>query len=227
MPQCTAHRQFVTVHCHHYERNVNSEPRAGTTTAHARQKAAADPRAHHRRGQRTGARLRQLGLARPDVPGRRRTCRRRRAHGLPPLPHRTPPARRRDAAPRITRPASPTRTSTSTISATVTAPGLRFAATLLGARQSVDAPHDPTFVGVDVRRREALLRAVTGSAPRWSRGRTAGCRRTSRRAVEPADLRAAGRSVGRRRTTTPPRAVEWLMAKVIAAIEDGEPAAVA
>ena len=32
-------------------------------------------------------------------------------------------------------------------------------------RESVEAPQDPTFVGVDVRRREALLRAVSAAAP--------------------------------------------------------------
>jgi AcrR family transcriptional regulator len=35
-------------------------------------------------------------------------------------------------------------------------------------RQSLDAPQDPTFVGVDLRRREALLRAVSAAAPHWS-----------------------------------------------------------
>lgn len=34
--------------------------------------------------------------------------------------------------------------------------------------EPVDTPRDPTFVGVDARRREALLRAVTARAPRWS-----------------------------------------------------------
>jgi len=37
-------------------------------------------------------------------------------------------------------------------------------------RKSVEAPQDPTFVGVDVRRREALTRAVTAAAPGWSAG---------------------------------------------------------
>ena len=35
-------------------------------------------------------------------------------------------------------------------------------------RKSVEAPQDPTFVGVDVRRREALTRAVSAAAPGWS-----------------------------------------------------------
>jgi AcrR family transcriptional regulator len=34
--------------------------------------------------------------------------------------------------------------------------------------QSVHAPSDPTFVTVDHRRREALLRAVSAAAPHWS-----------------------------------------------------------
>ena len=66
-------------------------------------------------------------------------------------------------------------------------------------RESVDAPRDPTFVGVDARRREALLRAVTDIRAGLDRGRTAGYRRAFGRAVEPAQLRAARRSVGRRR----------------------------
>jgi AcrR family transcriptional regulator len=35
-------------------------------------------------------------------------------------------------------------------------------------RESVDAPRDPTFVGVDSRRRDAVLRAVRDGAPAWS-----------------------------------------------------------
>jgi AcrR family transcriptional regulator len=35
-------------------------------------------------------------------------------------------------------------------------------------RQSVQSPTDPTFVTVDHRRREALLRAVSAAAPHWS-----------------------------------------------------------
>jgi AcrR family transcriptional regulator len=36
------------------------------------------------------------------------------------------------------------------------------------AREAVDAPHDPTFVAVDQRRRDALLRAVTAATPAWT-----------------------------------------------------------
>ncbi len=36
------------------------------------------------------------------------------------------------------------------------------------ARETVDAPRDPTFVAVDQRRRDALLRAVTDATPAWS-----------------------------------------------------------
>src|SRR6476659_3950677 len=46
------------------------------------------------------------------------------------------------------------------VSARVFASLQRFA-----VRASVDTPRDPTFVGVDARRRDALLRAVTESAP--------------------------------------------------------------
>src|ERR1700754_2557883 len=35
-------------------------------------------------------------------------------------------------------------------------------------RESVDTPRDPTFVGVDARRRDALLRTVAASVPDWS-----------------------------------------------------------
>ncbi|OBK45287.1 TetR/AcrR family transcriptional regulator [Mycobacterium sp. 1081908.1] len=35
-------------------------------------------------------------------------------------------------------------------------------------RQSMQAPNDPTFVTVDHRRRQALLRAVSTAAPHWS-----------------------------------------------------------
>ena len=66
-------------------------------------------------------------------------------------------------------------------------------------RESVDTPRDPTFVGVDARRREALLRAVTDIRAGLDRGRTARYRRAFGRAVEPAQLRATRRSVGRRR----------------------------
>ncbi len=36
------------------------------------------------------------------------------------------------------------------------------------AREAVDAPHDPTFVAVDQRRRDALIRAVTAASPTWT-----------------------------------------------------------
>jgi AcrR family transcriptional regulator len=36
------------------------------------------------------------------------------------------------------------------------------------ARETIDAQSDPTFVAVDQRRREALLRAVTAATPTWS-----------------------------------------------------------
>lgn len=88
-------------------------------------------------------------------------------------------------------------------------------------RKSVETPQDPTFVGVDVRRREALMRAVSASAPGWS----------------PAEQQmAAGlldvlwnvpsyeRLVGvwGIDQTAATRAIGWLMAKVIKAIEDDD-----
>lgn len=36
------------------------------------------------------------------------------------------------------------------------------------ARESVEAPQDPTFVVVDERRRQALIRAMSAAAPHWS-----------------------------------------------------------
>lgn len=89
-------------------------------------------------------------------------------------------------------------------------------------RQSVDAPQDPTFVSVDGRRRDALLRAVSASAPAWSdseRRLTAGLldvlwnlptyeRLVGVWGVDEADAT---------------RAIGWLMAKVTQAIDQDEP----
>jgi AcrR family transcriptional regulator len=89
-------------------------------------------------------------------------------------------------------------------------------------RESVDTPRDPTFVGADARRRVALLRAVSASAPHWT---------------EPEQRVAAGlldvlwnlpsyeRLVGAWGvdTSTATDAVNWLMAKVIEAVEQGGP----
>lgn len=89
-------------------------------------------------------------------------------------------------------------------------------------RNSVEAPQDPTFVGVDVRRREALTRAVSAAAPGWSAAEqqvTAGLldvlwnvpsyeRLVGEWGIDGADAT---------------RAIGWLMAKVVTAIEDDDP----
>ena len=72
-------------------------------------------------------------------------------------------------------------------------------------RKSVEAPQDPTFVGVDVRRRDALARAVSAAAPGWSAAEQQVDGGPSRRAVECAQLRAAGRGMGHRRGRRNPR----------------------
>jgi AcrR family transcriptional regulator len=87
---------------------------------------------------------------------------------------------------------------------------------------SVDTPRDPTFVGVDQRRRDALLRAVVASAPEWSETEqrvTAGLLDvlwnlpSYERLVGNWDLEGADAT----------HAVNWLMTKVIDAIGDDDP----
>ncbi len=89
-------------------------------------------------------------------------------------------------------------------------------------RKSVEAPQDPTFVGVDVRRREALTRAVTAAAPGWSAAEqhlTAGLLDvlwnvpSYERLVGEWDMDGADAT----------RAIGWLIEKVVAAIEDDDP----
>ncbi|WP_099040266.1 TetR/AcrR family transcriptional regulator [Mycobacterium neglectum] len=89
-------------------------------------------------------------------------------------------------------------------------------------RKSVEAPQDPTFVGVDVRRREALTRAVSAAAPGWSAAEqqvTAGLLDvlwnvpSYERLVGEWDIEG----------TDATRAIAWVMAKVVAAIEDDAP----
>ena len=89
-------------------------------------------------------------------------------------------------------------------------------------RDSVDTPRDPTFVGVDARRRDALLRAVADSAPGWSEAEQ---RVTAGLLDVLWNLPSYERLVGvwGVDSTTATDAVNWLMAKVIEAIEHGDP----
>lgn len=88
-------------------------------------------------------------------------------------------------------------------------------------RKSVDTPQDPTFVGVDARRREALVRAVSAAAPAWSAAR-------QQMAAALLDVLwnvpSYERLVGVWGIDGPDatRAIGWVMAKVIGAIEDDD-----
>jgi AcrR family transcriptional regulator len=89
-------------------------------------------------------------------------------------------------------------------------------------RPSVQAPPDPTFVTVDHRRREALLRAVSEAAPQWSDA--------DRRLVAglldvlwnlPSYERLVGEwSIDGGDAT---RAIGWLMDKVVRSIKHDQP----
>ena len=88
-------------------------------------------------------------------------------------------------------------------------------------RKSVDTPQDPTFVGVDARRREALVRAVSASAPAWS----AAQQQMAAALLDvlwnvPSYERLVG--VWGIDGTDATRAIGWVMAKVIGAIEDDD-----
>jgi AcrR family transcriptional regulator len=89
-------------------------------------------------------------------------------------------------------------------------------------RNSVETPQDPTFVGVDVRRRDALMRAVSASAPEWS----AGEQRTAAGLLDVLwNVPSYERLVGEWGFdgTDATRAIGWLMGKVVASIEDDDP----
>ncbi len=89
-------------------------------------------------------------------------------------------------------------------------------------RESVDAPRDPTFVGVDIRRRDALLRAVAEAAPEWSEAE----KRVTAGLLDVLwNLPSYERLVGVWGVdgATATDAVNWLMAKLIEAVEDGSP----
>jgi hypothetical protein len=89
-------------------------------------------------------------------------------------------------------------------------------------RQSLETPADPTFVGVDHRRRDALLRAVSASTPNWTDDQ----RRLAAGLLDvlwnlPSYERLVGVwGVDGENATG---AIGWLMAKVVQAIEDDHP----
>lgn len=83
-------------------------------------------------------------------------------------------------------------------------------------------PDDPTFRGVDERRREALLRSVSEAAPDWSekqRHATAGLLDALWHLPTYERMTGAWGLPGSEATD----AVVWLMAKVLQAIDDGDP----
>ena len=89
-------------------------------------------------------------------------------------------------------------------------------------RESVHTPRDPTFVGVDARRRDALLRAVAGAAPEWSQAE----KRVTAGLLDVLwNLPSYERLVGVWGVdgTTATDAVNWLMAKVIEAVDGDSP----
>jgi AcrR family transcriptional regulator len=87
---------------------------------------------------------------------------------------------------------------------------------------TVQGPPDPTFVTVDHRRREALLRAVSEAAPQWSdadRLLTAGLLDVLWNLPSYERLVGVWGIDGGDAT----RAIGWLMAKVVESIDDGTP----
>lgn len=88
--------------------------------------------------------------------------------------------------------------------------------------QSTETPQDPTFVTVDRRRRDALMRAVQTAAPDWSEAQ----RRVTAGLLDvlwslPSYERLVGTWGLDRADAT--NAVGWLMDTVIAAVENGDP----
>ncbi|MGO4445924.1 TetR family transcriptional regulator [Mycobacterium sp. 2YAF39] len=87
--------------------------------------------------------------------------------------------------------------------------------------ESVEAPRDPTFAGVDVRRRDALMRAVSAAAPEWP----AAEKQVAAGLLDvlwnvPSYERLVG--VWGIDGADASRAIAWLMGKVVAAIEDDD-----
>lgn len=87
---------------------------------------------------------------------------------------------------------------------------------------SIETTQDPTFVGVDARRRDALMRAVSAAAPHWS---------TTQQRVAAGlldvlwNVPTYERLVGLWSVdgTAATRAIDWLMTQVVTAITDDNP----
>jgi AcrR family transcriptional regulator len=87
---------------------------------------------------------------------------------------------------------------------------------------STRAPGDPTFSGVDERRRRALLRAVSAATPHWSEGQ----RTTVAGLLDVLwNLPTYERLVGpwHMQATDATAAITWLMGTVLATVTDDEP----
>jgi AcrR family transcriptional regulator len=90
------------------------------------------------------------------------------------------------------------------------------------AGESVDEPRDPTFVAVDRRRRDALMRAVTTAAPTWTDAE----RRTVAALLDVVwNMPAYERLVGAWELSggDATAAITWLMTLVTAAVDADEP----
>jgi AcrR family transcriptional regulator len=89
-------------------------------------------------------------------------------------------------------------------------------------REWVQTPHDPAFVSSDQRRRDALLRTVSGASPRRAEAERRMLAGLLDVLWSPASYE---RLVGLWGLDGPDatRAIGWLMAKVVEAIEDEEP----
>lgn len=89
-------------------------------------------------------------------------------------------------------------------------------------RSSVPTPADPTFTGVDARRRDALRRSVSNAAPHWTDDqRTVAAGLLDVLWHLPTYERLVG--VWDIDGTDATRAIGWLMAKVVAAIDGDDP----
>jgi AcrR family transcriptional regulator len=89
-------------------------------------------------------------------------------------------------------------------------------------RESVPAPHDPALVGSDQRRRDALLRAVSGPAAHHSEMQQRMIAGLLDVLWSPASYERLVGGWGLEGADAI-RAIEWLMAKVVATIDDDDP----